>query len=330
MSKKSKRLAVPEVSTEWMDICRSLNKEYRLAELREMAHKALKINTSRFNKRQLCMLLSVQFAKLKEPPKKHRSGCKNESISELESFDEYGSNTYIKDQYGYCFFPLEILRLIGENNPHPYNRQPLNMVKTHDRKKTLEQAALEFPTQIVPLEVEAIHRERQVRRTFMGLTYNQRQALDKLVTELSIIEKRVCRNGDCTYHAEKNLTTPISAEDIVNAITLPDDLGALKAELEDNPLIRELSLDKYFRQEGSILNFLNNTLKALRETRTKYFDQLQPLKNLILRYIAMSGPLELPSPRTSPRTDTLSEYDPTQSEIDYYDMLQAQAESMLE
>jgi hypothetical protein len=112
-------------TTDWMEICRSLDKEYKLSELKIFAHD-MGISTEDKNKRQLCAELSESFETLS----KNNRHCHNESLlgDDYDGLEDTEIIEYIDKQTGNNFcFTLEELNMISDKYKklNPYTTKPI-------------------------------------------------------------------------------------------------------------------------------------------------------------------------------------------------------------
>lgn len=287
MSKKL-RLPQSEMSTEWMDICRNLDRNYKLKELRDIAENVLDISVSTLSKREICRLLAYQFTSLKFPGQ-HISGCKNdESLTTLEVFNELPKSEYVKDEFGYCFTYGELNQYLKHNIPHPFTNIPLDKVKTLDKKKNLKQVAITGKS--IPLKIQTIHQEYP-----KGITYQSLQKIKNMLSQLRAIETRKLMGNKYYYSVIKDKYNDIEI-DPENFYVDPKLAGDF---LKRSKIIRDLNYQEDFERNGSLINFVKKIINILQETRQYNFGKLQRVKKAIIESFYYGYDDELPENITS-------------------------------
>jgi Leucine-rich repeat (LRR) protein len=151
-------------TTEWMEICKYLDNNYRINELREIARNltipttiASKGSEIRLkSKRELCADLARSYQSFMEPTEKTMikdRKCSNEPlIGDYDSYDFYDDDEIVEFREGntkFCLSIEELSNIYGGSWPYlnPYNRQHLSdeVYQEYNRKKALPKKVAVIP-----------------------------------------------------------------------------------------------------------------------------------------------------------------------------------------
>ena len=119
-----------EYHVEWENICRNLNKDYKITELKKIAE-IQNINTNKKTKRELCAELSKKASKLIiNIDKCHNKDIKSKIQKELIFSFKDENKTY-------CFNILNLIYMIDKQdkrNPYTNNKLPVKKIKEQYKK----------------------------------------------------------------------------------------------------------------------------------------------------------------------------------------------------
>lgn len=253
-------------TTEWMEVCRVLDENYRLGELKIIASRVLQQPTSRLRKRELCERLARHYSGLKRY--RHNSGCRNPTIG-LDDFDDYHPSLYVKDEGRFCFLHEELRDLLRNRTPHPYTRQPLDQVRVAGKDYTLLDAAY--------LPGESFDHREYTRDGPSQLS----NRIEQIYNELKVRESRDrTASGDYIYKTDSVRFNDVELDEVANI-----DIERVKNAIRGTRLVMERELDKYLKRGGSRSNFYNNLHKLLIDARVHHFNDLHHVKNIIINAV---------------------------------------------
>ena len=257
--KNIQHLVPPKEATEWMNICRDLDQNYRLDDLKDFARTAnitLSIDGKPKTKRQLCVDLARQYTRLQQRTR-HKSDCENDSDLTGDDFDSLDPHEYVRMPGGYCLSLADIAGLAPEFiDPFKRGKLPETVIKYYKENKHLIRDA------------SGVHELKPV-----GEAYKHQETAMRLANILNSTERKVDGRVEVVPGETKYF-------DVGRLLVDKGTIDEYRRVIKRQKLIQDLQLEDYFRIGAPIVEYYDAMVDSLKRVKENHFNSLESLKLL--------------------------------------------------